>query len=123
VYCWGENVHGQLGLGEIEDEKGNTFRASPIGITLGEGVTARAIAASGYHTCVLATGGAEPLVCWGKNSRTHLGIKYDDSQSSCECISIPTPITLPQGITPSWIALGMAHTCLISTDGYMHCWG
>jgi len=121
VYCWGENRYGQLGLGTIEHTNGQTFRNFPVGVGLGAGVTATSIASGGMHTCVMATGGASPLLCWGRNHRGQLGIV--DKTTDCECESSAMPIPLPKEFTPKTFALGQSHTCLISTEGFMHCWG
>ena len=122
VYCWGENINGQLGLGTLQDTNNNLFRSFPVGVGLGAGVTATAIASGALHTCVMATGGASPLLCWGRNNRRQLGVVHDTTLS-CQCTSSPTPIPLPEEFTPKTLALGAAHTCLINTEGFMHCWG
>ncbi len=82
VRCWGSDLHeGSLGqpeltspdperrsLGGSEDEQGASLPA----IKLGQGVRARSVATSGYHTCALLED--RRIKCWGRNTSGQLGI-------------------------------------------------
>jgi alpha-tubulin suppressor-like RCC1 family protein len=73
VRCWGDNTSGQLGLGDTSgrgDQPGEMGVNLPA-VALGSGRTASAIAASGYHTCVLLDN--DRLKCWGYNADGELG--------------------------------------------------
>jgi len=63
AYCWGENLFGQLGVGDTTD------RSSPVPVS--GGLTFAAVSAGTQHTCGVTTGGA--VYCWGFNAYGQLG--------------------------------------------------
>ena len=63
AYCWGFNVHGQLGDGTMTD------RARPTAVA--GGLVFTNLAAGVDHTCGMTTGGA--AYCWGSNSSGQVG--------------------------------------------------
>src|SRR5262245_39180820 len=62
VWCWGFNVHGQLGDGTVQPHD------TPVRVP---GVTAQTVVAGLHHTCALATDGT--VSCWGDNTFGQLG--------------------------------------------------
>ena len=107
VWCWGGNRFGELGDGTTED------RATPV---LVKGLPRPAIDASaGYaHTCALLEDGR--AYCWGNN----LGGQTDPA-SSRNPVTEPTLVDAPVHFTT--IHAGQGHTCGISTDRTVYCWG
>ena len=106
LWCWGDNVNGQLGDGTT------TRRFSPVQIGPSGGWTS---VAPGYaHTC--AVDWLSQLWCWGENDEGQVG-------NGASGADVLTP-TLVAG-SASWdsVAAGDGHTCGLQTDGTLWCWG
>jgi alpha-tubulin suppressor-like RCC1 family protein len=107
VWCWGENVYGQLGDGTTTD------RSTPVQVS---GLTSRIIQiATGYlHTCALTDTGS--VWCWGHNNSHELG----DGTYTDRTIPVQVSELIP-GIIQ--IAAGGSHTCALTKTGAAQCWG
>jgi alpha-tubulin suppressor-like RCC1 family protein len=108
VFCWGDNFAGQLGA-----DPSIPLSTVPLPVAgLSSGVAA--IAASTAHTCALTTAGG--VLCWGDNAYGGLG----DGTTTNSSVPVPV-IGLPGGVVA--IAAGEGHTCALTLDGRVLCWG
>jgi alpha-tubulin suppressor-like RCC1 family protein len=108
VWCWGENVNGQLGDGTNVDKAVPTpvTGLSPSGVV--------ELAASPQFMCVRYPGGQ--MSCWGDNSGGQLGTGNKKSTN--------TPVDV-LGVTDARqiAAGGLQHTCIVRMVGTVSCWG
>jgi alpha-tubulin suppressor-like RCC1 family protein len=107
VMCWGSNDNGQLGDGSRTD------RNQPAAV---KGLAARiAAVAAGYgHTCALTADGG--VQCWGRNKNGELG--DGTNQRSSQPVNVSG---LDRGVVA--IAAGDDHTCAVTSQGAVKCWG
>jgi alpha-tubulin suppressor-like RCC1 family protein len=122
LWCWGNNVLGQVGDGissgdEIVD--GQPHRILPQQLALSNIVS---VAAGTGHTCAVEAGG--DLHCWGSNSLGQIG-NATTSGSACGsniCRPSPTRVTALLNLVAD-VAVGGTHTCAVTKDGRLYCWG
>ena len=125
VSCWGKNLFGELGYGDLhnigDDELPSSVNA--ISVTSTPGVTVTQISAGGTHTCALLSDGT--IKCWGYNGYGQLGsanadnIGDDELPGSVPAVSVSTT----PGVTVTQISAGLDHTCALLSDGSVKCWG
>jgi alpha-tubulin suppressor-like RCC1 family protein len=107
VLCWGSNSSGQLGSAGPPSGHGWPTRAAVP-------VTLVSLAAGGEHTCGLTAAGA--AYCWGSNSKGQLG---NGSVGGTSTVAVP----VSGGLTFVSLSAGGAHTCGVTPDGAIYCWG
>ena len=105
LYCWGDNVSGELGDGTAVDKNSPTH--------IGVATTWQSISAGGSHTCGVKSSGE--LYCWGSNNSGELGDGTIVDKNS------PTQI----GAATDWqnVSAGTSHTCGLKISGELYCWG
>ncbi|HSA33476.1 MAG TPA: hypothetical protein P5077_07110, partial [bacterium] len=106
LYCWGDNHHGQIGDGTIDDKNSPTR----VGIESDWGsVSAR----REDHTCGVKVSGS--LYCWGDNQWSELGDGTENDRAT------PTRI----GTESDWASVeaGDFSTCGVKKSGELYCWG
>jgi alpha-tubulin suppressor-like RCC1 family protein len=125
VKCWGGNSQGQLGQGDTVDrgddpgEMGDNLAV----IALGGARRAVALAAGGFHTCVLTTVGN--VGCWGDNNDGQLGIgsnlnRGDDANEMGASLQLAAVSGTETALA---VTAGSNHTCAIPQSGGVRCWG
>lgn len=107
--CWGDASFGQLG-------DGTTNAPGPTPVEVDGGRTFVAIAVAAHHSCGITTNTAEVL-CWGNNDFAYLGDGTLASRLE------PTPIAVEDGLSFVAIDGGSNHTCALTTDDELWCWG
>ncbi|WP_171433930.1 RCC1 domain-containing protein [Corallococcus exercitus] len=116
VRCWGDNAHGQLGLGHTDtlgDDEPPPSTDVPVGAPVQD------LVAGGDHTCALLFSGRPR--CWGDNTYGQLGYNRDDDVGDTELPSSAGDVDV--GGTAVQLALGAQHTCALLDSGALRCWG
>ena len=153
VKCWGDNYFGQLGDGNhgIDQRtpvsvvgistaiqvtagdghscalvaggqvrcwgvvrEGGLFSTNPVAIS-GLGIASQ-ISGGGSHTCAVVSGGQ--VQCWGANYNGQLGDGRAGNLSAWL-----TPVTVSGLTSVVQVDAGTQHTCAITTDRRVVCWG
>jgi alpha-tubulin suppressor-like RCC1 family protein len=121
--CWGYNVYGQLGYGDtVQRGDGDREMGDYLGfVDVNSGVVSLSLGV--YHTCAVLTD--LTVKCWGYNGYGQLG-QGDTTQrgdGSGEMGASLSTIDVGSSVLVAEIATGSYHTCVLSTDGDIKCWG
>lgn len=103
-FGWGSAPYREIG--------GATNQSTPVATSGGRNYIDLSL---GYaHTCAVDTTGN--AYCWGLHAGGQLGHSNPD-------IYNPQAVTMPAGVAFRSVATGSEHTCAVSTDGDVYCWG
>lgn len=132
IWCWGNNVSGQLGNGNTSSQK------TPIRISSGEippGVMMNFVSVSKDNsadsngnnqlaTCAIASNGK--AYCWGANSSGQLGIGSSTASNTPKQVftqANSASSNIPSNEVLTSISAGSRSVCAISSSGIAYCWG
>ena len=106
LWCWGVNVHGQLGVGDT------TPRLVPTQV--GTDANWAEVQCGGLHSCGIRTDGS--LWCWGANPAGQLGLGVRTGDQ-------PTPQHVGTGTDWRRLAAKARFNCALRTGDSLWCWG
>lgn len=108
VWCWGDNIYGQLGNGTVT----SSLVPGPVQ-GLQSGVTG--ISSGGWHQCAVWRSASVPgnAYCWGWNARGAVGDGTTNNRSDPR-LALGNVVAM---------AAGDHHTCALLTEGGVACWG
>ena len=121
--CWGQDGSGQLGNGQtgtqrscLAGEVGDSNRLALPAAAVAVAMRGESDDGGGAHACALLATGA--VSCWGENGFGQLGT------GDTTPLSTPSPpLVFPDGFATAKLVLGNYHTCAISGDDRIKCWG
>lgn len=109
VYCWGANDNNQCGTGTFVAGDAQT---TPVRANID--LPARDVSVGRGHACVITE--ADELWCWGSNGSHELGLGPDAPGLTVE----------PERVSElhfAQVANGQNHTCALTTEQALYCWG
>jgi alpha-tubulin suppressor-like RCC1 family protein len=135
ILCWGDNVYGELGIGNSTGPSLCGPFPAPCSLTpqtvlnsSSQALTgvASISASSGPHTCARLTSGA--IVCWGQNYSGQLGNGDNTGPELCDTQSgnnVPCSTkAFPSLVTSALsVSAGGSSSCAVMPDQSLQCWG
>lgn len=121
--CSGLNSNGQLGDGSTTDQfSGSAIDVPGLSVSIGGTPPSRRllVATGGAHTCAIEAV-TDRLLCWGANDSNQIGPIAPDLCPSGPCSR--SPIEVPFSGTLETMSAGSAHTCALTVQGEVYCWG
>ena len=121
VSCWGYNWFGQLGT--TVNNLSHTPNPVPTLVPALDGTTgrtARAVVATGYHTCAVLSSGS--VGCWGWNASGQAGENGAMGTQNANP-ALTTVNGLPGDDRAVALSGGRQHTCAVTASGAVACWG
>lgn len=130
LFCWGRNSDGNIGDGTTNDRTGPVAVSGPGNVLA---TSTRSVTAGDGVTCAVTTG--NDLYCWGLNDQGQVGTGVVAGGVACQpgsgrephdCVISPTKILGPGNVLDHKVArasAGFDHTCALTTEGELYCWG
>jgi alpha-tubulin suppressor-like RCC1 family protein len=122
TWCWGTNVAGQLGRGPGSP---SLFSETPMLMTQTTAFTSIGLSrlnSTVSHSCGIVTDGS--VYCWGASDGSQLGRASTETCFAGTVIACgPTPGRPQSALAYTQIAPGRDHTCGLTTDNEIYCWG
>jgi len=110
VYGWGDDTHGQLGLGRVLMAD---YPQPVSGFNLGPGVVKSRIAVGSSHNVVVRSDGS--VWAWGANSSGQLGVGTAGTRTS--------PVQVVGLTSVVAVAAGADYSLAVKSDGSVWAWG
>lgn len=123
AWCWGHDVHGQLGDGTLGAGVSH-IRVRPVQVRRGSGMLTHvtAISAGQLHSCARRSDGS--AWCWGWDSHGQLGDGTTGDPTDHRRLRA---VRVVRAAGPFTHVLkldgGVQHTCALRTDHTVWCWG
>lgn len=111
-YCWGKGEHGRLGHGSQNNA------SVPVAVSLPGGVAAHDLALGMHHSCLAGSNGR--AYCWGYGTSGQIGDSGLVSRWSPALVAQTNGLA---GKKAQAVAAGSGHSCVLTKDRTLHCWG
>jgi len=118
VQCWGLNADGLLGAGKLDDILVGDRLGELPAVEVALGGDAVDLVGGARHACALMTTGK--VRCWGSNESSQLGHKVTQAVGDDETPAAQGDLAIA-GVVQ--LAAGRGHTCALTGDGDVFCWG
>lgn len=112
VMCWGDNDFGQLGI----DTNVDTFTPTSVAFPPPASGVATLVAAADQTCAVMSNG---DLYCWGRNQNGELLLDNIGGEDGFTLV----PQAIDLGFAVAQVATGVTHTCALTSQGQVLCWG
>ena len=116
LICFGDNSQGQLGLGATTASENPTLNL----LTNSESIEFGGLDAGAQFTCGLKKD--QSVWCFGLNNLGQIGLG-NTTNTNVSTPSLVTGLTLSSGEKIIDLSSGTAHTCALSSESVLKCWG
>ncbi|XP_054846376.1 probable E3 ubiquitin-protein ligase HERC6 [Eublepharis macularius] len=113
VFSWGQNTHGQLGVGKEAPSHSRPQHVSAL-----DGIPLAQVAAGGAHSFALSLSGV--AYAWGRNNAHQLGLSQSDPK---EQIFKPCSVAALKNLDVIYISCGAEHTAILTENGSVFTFG